>query len=271
MTYFASIGLTPPLSLDRNPADFMLSLASTGTVPADDEPSQFRVGIAVSTTGDFGIGIGGSGGDVDGGVGVGVGGGGDGGGSFRPDFGDHSQKDEGVMVAGAVSSGSDDSDNGGVSLDLGIGHVGKDLGAAAPFDYAPSGYGSAGANNTLSSAADVAEIGGSTNDSAGCDRPPTTVAELGRAFSRSPAASEARAAAEREESAGGRATRGRRQGDSACPRRSTLWLSMVLTHREVNVFLMLCRVCQQHSPCREKGALHIFRRMPASCEVGLNT
>lgn len=227
MSYFASIGLTPPPSLDKNPADFMLSLASTGTVPASNEPSQFRVGITVSTAGVGGSAIGGNG--------VGFGGGGDG---LLADFADHGTADGGVMVTGAVTSGSGDSDNGGVSLDLGVGHVGKDLGAGAPFGDGLLGYDSAGTKRTSSSTAGAAVVGDSSGSSTGGDGPPVTVAGLGRAFSRSLAAAEARAGAEREVEAGrgGAVGRGWRQGDGVCRRRSTLWLSMVLTHREVSDF-----------------------------------
>ena len=238
----------------------MLSLASAGPVPANYEPSHVRVGITVSRGDDGGSGIGGNivggsaGGGGAGGVGVGVGsGGGDGGGSLLADFSDHGIADEGVMVTGVVNSGSGDSDNGGVSLDFGVGHVGKDLSAGAPFDNGLLDYGSSG-TKTSSSTAGVAGVGHSSGSSTGGDGPPVTVAELGRAFSRSPAAAEARAGAEREVESERRGARGqgRRQGDGVCRRRSTLWLSMVLTHREVRPCVYL-----QYLSMPRKSAFHM--------------
>lgn len=226
MAYFASVGLTPPPSsasvTDQNPADFLLSLlaqsspsSNNGTLTAtasDDgdlhdrgsslptssssSPSRFSAGVDIAPT---------------------------------------------MAAAEAATEASSSTVGGGglsplLDVDLGIGHVGVEVGQG-PSTPSRRGGGFPG-------------IGG--DDDAGCGgsggggysgRRPVTPAELGRAFLQSSLSVGIRQEAEREAAeAGVRRRDAERMGltvDGAETAgrgwRSMLWLSAVLTHREVRL------------------------------------
>lgn len=196
MAYFASIRITPPPGADTNPADFLLSIASFALPPAEDTQSPFSAGIAAATT-----------------------------------TGD-------VPAAETASSGgfgmNEGDGSGGVALDLRVGHVGIDVGGSHTASHAPE-LGHASTFVPPDPAWNEDSRGG--GDSVGPR--PVSAAELESAFAASAAASAVRADAEREVGrvgGGGDEMASRRpRGGERGKKRSTFWLSLVLTEREVCV------------------------------------
>lgn len=270
MAYFASVGLAPAPSADKNPADLLLSLASIDSPNAagDDQPSPFSVGVTVATAraGDDLSARGNGRGDRSGGSDAVIA-------AVAADADLVT-----VVAAGANGSGSDESDGvdgavgggggggGSVVLDLRVGHVGNAVDAITPT-----------ASTTATIAASTTPFGDGFGDGSGIadhsagsvittlaapapvparytainfdtSRPPATGAELERAFMGSSEAAEAREEARREAQRGCGEGAGRRQrgsggggGGGRDRRRSWLWLSMVLTQREVGP-LVVCMI-----------------------------
>lgn len=160
-----------------------------------------------------------------------------------------------------ISDGSGDAreGEGGITFDLRVGHVGKDVRStfgAQDGGHTPRGPGfgsfsaggstaaaaTANVDSAVTGAAGVAAEAGRGNSRAGWR--PVTAAELAQAFASSSAASEAWGEAAREMEGGGgpgggamaRRRREEREGDRRRGMGSTLWLSLVLTHRQARYY-----------------------------------
>lgn len=231
MAFFSSIGLAPHPSSDSSPADFLLSVASsvgigTGLGPRaplaaeaageSDQPasSAFSVGIALPMDGTTMVGANDTGG--------------------RPFGEDQSlarEHDDGAQARPETLSTS--ASEGGLEIDFGIGHVGVDV--SDPTDVSIP-------RNPAMDTRDVADSGdggdAAEHGRASVLSKPATAMELERAFMNSPEAAEVRELALRDAEEGGEGrgdagSDGRRTRSGRKRRRSMLWLSAVLTQREV--------------------------------------